>query len=174
MCTQILSPLLKYVPSHLKDTHTHLEQLSSLTQEQLKGLKFCTADVTSLYTNINIFGCVEDVIALAAEHIDDLELYELNLTDVHEMLELVFSNSFFVFDGKIYQQMIGLFMGCKPSPIGAIVRVYTFESRSVYTEVFTQILTIPVMYGRYVDDAGTVTSDEERANQPRSLAHRSE
>jgi len=58
ICTQILSPLLKFVPSHLKDTHTHLEQLSSLTQEQLKGLKFCTADVTSLYTNINILGCV--------------------------------------------------------------------------------------------------------------------
>ena len=74
-----------------------------------------------LYTNINIFGCVEDVIALAAEHIDDLELYGLNLMDVHEMLELLFSNSFFVFDGKIYQQMIGLFMGCKASPIRAIV-----------------------------------------------------
>ena len=77
------------------------------------------------------------------------------------MLELVFSNSFFVFDGKIYQQMIGLFLGCKPSPIGAIVRVYTFERRSVYTDLHY----LPVMYGRYVDDAGTVTSDEERANQ---------
>ena len=116
---------------------------------------------SSLFTDIKILGCVKDVIALAAEHIDDLELYGLNLTDVHEMLELVFSNSFFVFDGKIYQQMIGLFMGCKPSPIGAIVRVYTFERRSVYTDPHY----LPVMYGRYVDDAGTVTSDEERANQ---------
>ena len=98
---------------------------------------------------------------MAAEHIDDLELYGLNLTDVHEMLELVLINSFFVFDGKIYQQMIGLFMGCKPSPIGAIVRVYTFERRSVYTDPHY----LPVMYGRYVDDAGTVTSDEERTNQ---------
>ena len=52
-------------------------------------------------------------------------------------------------------------MGCKPSPIGAIVRVYTFERRSVYTDPHN----LPVMYGRYVDDAGTVTSDEERANQ---------
>ena len=52
-------------------------------------------------------------------------------------------------------------MGCKPSPIGAIVRMYTFERRSVYIDPHY----LPVMYGRYVDDAGTVIGDEENAKQ---------
>ena len=52
------------------------------------------------------------------------------------MLELVFTSSYFVFDQKLYKQLLGLFMGCKPSPIGAIVRVYMFERRSVYVDPY--------------------------------------
>ena len=161
ICTKVLSTLLDYVPSHLRDTHSHLQRLNQLSPEELRGQNFCTADVTSLYTNINIQGCIEDVINLAAEHLDSLQLFGLELVDVHEMLELVFTSSYFVFDRKLYQQMLGLFMGCKPSPIGAIVRVYTFERRSVYID--PHYLPTTSVYGRYVDDAGTIAESEDQA-----------
>ena len=49
-------------------------------------------------------------------------------------------------------------MGCKPSPIVAIIRIYIFERRSIYTDV--NFLNKP--YGRYIDDGyGLVTSLEE-------------
>ena len=54
-------------------------------------------------------------------------------------------------------------MGCKPSPIGAIVRVYTFERRSLYID--PHYLPLAAVYGRYVDDAGTVANSEEHAKQ---------
>ena len=84
-------------------------------------------DVTALYTNINIQGCIDDVINLAAENQESLDFFGLQLVDVHEMLEIVLTSSYFAYDSQLYLQLLGLFMGCKPSPIGAIVRVYTFE-----------------------------------------------
>lgn len=161
ICTKVLSSLLDHIPSHLRDTHSHLERLKQLSPGELRGHSFCSADVTSLYTNINIQGCIEDVINLAAEHLDSLQLFGLELVDVHEMLELVFTSSYFVFDRKLYQQMLGLFMGCKPSPIGAIVRVYTFERRSLYID--PHYLPTSSVYGRYVDDAGTIAKSEDQA-----------
>ena len=161
LCTKALSPLLEHVPSHLRDIHSHLERLSQLSPQELQGRAFCSADVTSLYTNINIQGCIEDVINLAAEHLDSLDLFGLELTDVHEILETVLTNAYFAFDNHLYMQLLGLFMGCKPSPIGAIVRVYTFERRSIYIDA--HYLPLSVTYGRYVDDAGTVVDSEDHA-----------
>ena len=64
-------------------------------------------------------------------------------------------------DNKLYQQLIGLFMGCKPSPICAVVRVYTFDRRSIYIDVHY----ISTPYGRYIDDAFTVVSCKEEAKR---------
>ena len=87
----------------------------------------------------------------------------MELTDVHEILETVLTNAYFAFDNHLYIQLLGLFMGCKPSPIGAIVRVYTFERRSIYIDA--HYLPLSVTYGRYVDDAGTVVDSEDHARR---------
>lgn len=100
LCTKILSPLRQFVPSHLNNIHGHLDTLSRLSEEDLRGLSFCTADVCSLYTNIDIQACVDDVMDLAAEHADELPMFGLQLVDVHEILELVLSSSYFVFDNS--------------------------------------------------------------------------
>ena len=78
VCIQILSPLLNFVPSHLQHVYKHIESLQALAPEQLQGLQFYTADVVSLYTNINIGKCVDDIIEFAAEHIEHLDLWSLS------------------------------------------------------------------------------------------------
>ena len=50
VCTQILSPLLKFVPSHLQHVYKHIECLQALATEQLQGLQFYTADIISPVT----------------------------------------------------------------------------------------------------------------------------
>ena len=160
LCTEILSPLLNRVPTHLNNIYAHLDILRSLPPDELLGLKFCPADISSLYTNINIQQSVDDVIEFAAENEDCLDLLGLKLVDVHEMLDLILSNGFFTYHGKLYLQLIGLFMGCKPSPIIAIIRVYMFEKRSIYTDI--NFLSKP--YGRYIDDAFSLVRTLEEAN----------
>ena len=60
---------------------------------------------------------------------------------------------------KLYLQLVGLFMGCKVSPLLAIIRVYTFEKRVLYVD--QHYISVP--YGRYVDDAYIIASSLEEA-----------
>ena len=153
LVTYILTPLLQHVPSRLSDIHQQLENLSTVSPEEIAGLNFCSGDISSLYTNINIQACIDDVIEFAAENKSSLPLCGITLTDIHEILELVLGDWYFCYNNRVYLQLIGLFMGCKQSPICAIIRIYSFEKRSI----FTDISYISVPYGRYIDDAYTMT-----------------
>ena len=165
LVAQILSPLLNEVPSHLRDIHSHLDILSRLPVEELKGLDFYTADVVSLYTNLSIEYCIDSLIEFASEHWDKLDSLGLTLVDLHKILDLVLSNSFFTYDFKLYIQLIGLFMGCAPSPLCAIIRVYFFERASVYTDIhfISPPTALSLFYGRYVDDMGSLAPDRDFA-----------
>ena len=142
---------LRHQPK-ISDMHVykHIECLQALAPEQLQGLQFYTADVVSLYTNIDIGKCVDDIIEFAAEHIEHLDLWGLSLTEVHMILDLVLSRSFFTFNNRLYQQLVGLFMGCRPSPLAAVIRVFSFEKRSIYT-ILTRI-TYPTQFIYFLVD----------------------
>ena len=96
-----LSPLLEHLPTHLGDkqspgeTHTTVK----LSRQELQGRAFCSADVTFLYTNINIRGCMEDVVNLVTGHKD---LFGLNLNDFHDMVDSLLTNSYLTFDNHRY------------------------------------------------------------------------
>ena len=67
------------------------------------------------------------------------------------ILDLVFNNTYFCYNSRVYLQFLGLFMGLRPSPIGAIVRMWTFEKNSIYIDI-----TYITCYGKYIDDIGDV------------------
>ena len=155
----LLNPLLDAVPSHLKNTHDILVKLQRLPPEQLKGKTFFTADVEALYTNINVETAIDDVIELAGENRSLLKLYGLTLTDVHELLEVSLLNSFFVYDDQVYNQLYGFFMGVRPAPLGAIIKMWKLERNSVYVD----LRITPTYYGRYYDDLGAITTNIRKA-----------
>ena len=68
LVAQILKPLLKHVPPHLGNTHDHIVSLSSLPPDELKSLQFYSADISALYTNINVNLCIDNVMDMAAEY----------------------------------------------------------------------------------------------------------
>ncbi len=160
LVTKILSPLLNFIPSHLSGLYRHLEDLRKIPKEQLAGQKFYTADVTALYTNTSAQRCIENVIEFANEHLESLDLLGITLTDVHMILEHILSNSFFSFDNHLYQQLDGLFMGLRPSPVLAVVRMYYLERNSIYTDM---VISPVSFYKRYVDDGAGTATDKETA-----------
>ena len=108
------------------------------------------------------------MINLASVHVDSLDLFGLRLVNIHEMLEFVFGNAYFVFNGRLYLQLVGLFMGCEPSPIGAIVHnMSTFERRSLYILMVIIYLLLSVYtyidYRRYFDDQVAAAKSREHA-----------
>ena len=155
----LLKPLLDEVPSHLRNTHDALVKLQRLSPEQLRGKTFFTADVEALYTNINVETAIDDILELAAEHRSKLSLYGLTLTDVHELLEVSLLNSYFVYDHQVYNQLFGFFMGVRPAPLGAIIKMWKLERNSLYTD----LRITPSFYGRFYDDLGAITQNIRKA-----------
>ena len=135
--SHIIKPLLQHVPCHLFNIHSHLETtLRSIPPEELVGLKIYSADIAALYTNLSIEQCINDIIAMSEEYWNELDTFGITLSELHQLLEVVFYNSYFTFNQKLYQQCVGLFMGCSPSPAAAVIRVYTFEKNSIYIHSF--------------------------------------
>jgi hypothetical protein len=163
LVTTILKPLLKEIPSHLSNLFEHLDTLRAIPKEQLAGRKIFSADISALYTNVNVQGCIDDVIELATEHRDKLDLMGLNLTDVHEILLHILTNSFFVYNGSLWIQKDGLFMGLRPGPFCAVIRVYKFEKNSVYVDVHYLSVYLSDFYKRYIDDAASTAETKEEA-----------
>ena len=108
----LLTPLLDHIPTHLKNTHQHLEKILSLTPQQLVNKSFCSADISALYTNVSIEACIDDVIQLANDNRNYLQLLGLKLIDVHKILDLVLFNAYFTYSQKLFLQVQGIFMGC--------------------------------------------------------------
>ena len=128
--------------------------------QTLIGNKFYTADVVSLYTNIKVDKAIQNVIDMFVEHRDEINMYGLNPTQLHEMLETVFHHSYFSYNKHVYLQILGLFMGCIPSPILAVCRVHMFECASIYTDI--NFIT-NYFYKIYIDDAGSTAHLMEEA-----------
>ena len=162
LATKIITLLLKFLPSHLENIHHHLEMLRSMKSDELTGLKFCTADVTALFTNVNVETSIKDVIEFAKEHWDQINTYGLKQVDLHQILETILSNSFFTSNCRLYKQVFGAFIGCSISPPVAIIRVHVLEKCSIYTDLY--ITTgIRQYYKRYVDDMSTLARTKKEA-----------
>ena len=129
---------------------------------ELAGIKFYTADVTALFTNVNVETSINDVIEFASESWDQIDTYGLKLVDLHQILETILSNSFFTFNRRLYKQIFGAFIGCSISPPVAIIRVRVLEKRSIFTDL--HITTgIRQCYKRYVDDMSSLARNKEEA-----------
>ena len=162
LATKIITPLLKFLPSHLKNIHEHLEILRSIEPSELAGLKFYTADVTALFTNVNVETSINDVIEFASEYWDQIDTYGLKLVDLHQILETILSNSFFTFNRRFYKQISGAFIGCSISPPVAIIWVHVLEKRSIFTDL-NITKGIRQYYKRYVDDMSFLARNKEEA-----------
>ena len=157
----ILSPLMNQVPTHLKNTHDFLERMRSLSPNDLKNLKFFTADVEALYTNINVHTAIEDVLEFAKENKSFINTYGLHLSDIQVLLETTLGKSYFVYNNQVYLQLLGLFMGTNPAPILATVKMWKLERASVYVDLR---ITLPT-YSRFYDDLNGTTSNSRKAQQ---------
>ena len=146
---------MELVPYHLRNTHDFLQRLHSVPPDQRLGMQFCSADVENLYTNINVPTAIQDVIEFAAEHRQSLDLLGLKLVDIQRLLEIILGNSYFLYNSQVYRQLQGLFMGSRPAPVLATIRLYKLEQRSIYTDL--RLRSKFPFYCRFYDDGGALT-----------------
>ena len=74
-------------------------------------------------------------------------------------MEVALLNSYFVYDRQVYIQLQGFFMGVRPAPLGAIIKMWYLERNSIYADLRLKT----VFYGRFYDDIGSVGDSKRRA-----------
>ena len=139
-----LQPIMKALPSFLKDTTQLINELNNLKVEPDTFL--VTVDVKSLYTSIphneGIQACAEALILSKESNPSQPDTETLI-----KLLEIVLKNNTFQFDSKCYIQLQGTAMGTKLAPAYANI----FMGKLEQSVLFSVPLKLSY-YKRYIDD----------------------
>ena len=132
----LLQPFFKKLDSYIKDSDDFLSQLKSVSSFP-QGCIIGTADVVSMYTNINTSHAIDLISQLTSTH---------PLTDhITQGLSIIMNNNYFSFDGKIFHQTNGTAMGTSVAPSFASLFLGIIEQKQ---KIHTQML----FYKRFIDD----------------------
>ncbi|XP_071986734.1 uncharacterized protein [Engystomops pustulosus] len=142
---KILTPLVKTTPSFLLDTSEFLKLIKDIHKID-PGTIFATFDVNSLYTSIKHELGIRAVQKLLESH----EYPQLEIEFIIDLLKLVLTENFFMFQDNYYIQRQGTAMGSNVAPPYANTYMADFEETFIYhNPLFIQHCQI---WKRYIDD----------------------
>lgn len=126
----------------VKDTKTFVNELEKTHCPRDDG-SLITADISSLYTNIDTIMGIKQV----KEFLTQLQIDPWRINMIIDLLTFVMKNSYLSFKGQIYKQIDGTAMGTACAPTYANIVVYMLE-RHVIINFGKDI----ALYRRYLDD----------------------
>ncbi len=144
---KFLVPLLAPITSNeftIKDSFSFAKEMSSLDRT---GCFMASFDVKSLFTNIPLAEtldiCVNNLYSSSSAPADfSKEVFQ-------SLLRSAVSETFFTFEGKLYQQIDGVAMG---SPLGpTLANAFLCHYEKIWLDA-CPVAFKPVYYRRYVDD----------------------
>lgn len=140
----ILQPLVKeFIYTLIKDTVSLINILESLPLPT--NCKFMTADIVSLYTNININHGIACVKLFLNEHSDRIPKSHAIL--IVKILEFVLKNNYMDYEGRCFLQQVGTAMGTSVAVIFANIFMFILE-RPIIKKHASKI----ILYRRFLDD----------------------
>jgi hypothetical protein len=116
-----LQPIVKEQFAYFKDSFSLQRQLIDLSTLP-SNASLISLDAVSMYTNIDIDDCIEQISTYLATLLDKYEL-----TAIVEALEIVMRNNRMKFGDLIFHQIRGVAMGMSPAPTIANLYVVIFE-----------------------------------------------
>jgi len=157
----LLQPLLKRIPTVLSDSKSLLIQIENT--KFTTDIELITADVSSLYTEIDLKKGINFVRQLIRENSD--ENYSSEMQDplfsnsqvifICDLLSLVMNNNYFHFNGQYYHQIKGTAMGTPAAVVFANLFMHILERN-----VLKRYPNLVYLYKRYLDDLLLVVSPE--------------
>ena len=136
-----IKPLVKSIPSYIRDTTDFLNKINSISI----GLDdfLVTMDVSSLYTNIPHHDGIAAIREALNKRIDQTPHTWILLRLVH----FVLNKNFFEFNGKFYLQKMGTAMGTKMAPNYANLFMQSIEEKLLNSSHLK-----PKAWYRFIDD----------------------
>lgn len=136
-----LNPLATKHPSYIKNTYDFIHKIRNF--EIPPNALIVTADVESLYTNMNI----NRSIACVTKQFRENPVSGRPDKQLLELLSLTLNNNDFEFDGKYFLQTCGTAMGKKYAPSLANMYLINFDFKAM-----NNFSIKPLLYFRYLDD----------------------
>ena len=155
LLSRLLKPLLNLLPTHLQSSLQLMETITAIPRNVASNFSYpFSLDVISLYTSIP----PEEAIQALAEHLETSTEVRLPLSvnQISALLTTILKNTYFQYNGKIFQQISGLPMGNSVSGLLAMIYMARIENQAINN------LNIG-LHKRYVDDIIILTKDRQEA-----------
>jgi len=129
----------------VKDTKSLISELESTVLPACDGV-FVTADIASLYTNIDTITGLK----LVREFLHEQKVDHHLALCIMDLLTFVMENSYLQFQDTVYHQIDGAAMGSPCAPVYANIFVYMLERKII--QEFTSEKKALHCFKRYLDD----------------------
>lgn len=126
----------------VKDTKSFVNELEQTPMTHKDGV-FVTADIASLYTNID----TEDGLRLIEQFLLDRQVPSERRRFIMDLLRFVMCHSYLTFKGQVYHQKDGTAMGTATAPTYANIFVYILE-----VVILAEFGADLYLYRRFLDD----------------------
>ena len=158
---KILKPLVGKSPHHITSTQDFVEQARHIKLEP--GECLSSYDVSALITSVTIDPALSIIKDLLDKDNTLKERTVMEVGDIILLLEFCLKNTYFSFQGQLYEQVEGAAMGSPVSPIVANLYMEYLEQKALSTAPH-----YPKFWCRYVDDTFVI---HKEANKQGFLQH---
>ena len=127
--SRILKPLVGRSAHHVRNNQDFIQSIEEITIEEEECMM--SFDVKSLFTSIPIQTTLNIIKKLLEEDTSLHQRTTMAVYHIHCLLEFCLTNTYFSFQGKLYEQKEGAAMGSPISPKVANIFMEDFENRAL-------------------------------------------
>ena len=151
--SKILSPLVGKIKFTVKNSYQFADLLKDVNVESNECM--VSFDVVSLFTKIPVNLAKDVACEQLTNDVTLSERTEMTINDIEIALNLCLNNTYFIFQGKFYQQIFGVPM-C--SPIS--VTIVNLVMEHIEIKAINSFFSPPKLWSRFVDDTFVIIKSD--------------
>ena len=136
--SKILKPLVDKSSQHINNTQDFVEQVRHINLTPGKCLS--SYDESALFTSVHIDPALKIINDLLVKDPMPTDRTVIGIDDIILLLEFCLKNTYFSFQGQVFEQVEGVAMGSPVSPIVANLYMEYLEQKALSTAPTPQVL----------------------------------